>query len=146
MAAQEQFVAGLVGAYDQSTLDPLVATLPEAERGALLQDAPTGMEGRKALVEKAVTAIKAQGARRGRGPPPEERRLPQAGAGRLAPRAARGGRRPRRARAGLRHQRPPQRGPTMNDWLRSAPLSPPTPEARSTGNHPPPAGTGRRLQ
>ena len=63
MAAQEQFVAGLVGAYDQSTLDPLVASLPEAERGALLSDAPTGMEGRKALVEKAVTAIKAQGAR-----------------------------------------------------------------------------------
>ena len=63
MAAQEQFVAGLVGAYDQSTLDPLVGALPEAERGALLQDAPTGMEGRKALVEKAVAAIKAQGAR-----------------------------------------------------------------------------------
>ena len=63
MAAQEQFVAGLVGAYDQSTLDPLVSSLPEPERAALLQDAPTGMEGRKALVEKAVTAIKAQGAR-----------------------------------------------------------------------------------
>ena len=28
MAAQEQFVAGLVGAYDQSTLDPLVAHPP----------------------------------------------------------------------------------------------------------------------
>ena len=63
IGAQEQFVAGLVGAYDQSTLDPLVASLPEPERAALLQDAPAGMEGRKQLVERAVERIKAQGAR-----------------------------------------------------------------------------------
>jgi hypothetical protein len=121
MAAQEQFVAGLVGAYDQSTLDPLVSALPEAERGALLSDAPTGMEGRKALVEKAVQAIKAQGAREaeaklrksaafrkqvladwrrgahGEDDSPDEPELVASGVGTNGHRG----------------------GPTMNDWLRS---------------------------
>lgn len=121
MAAQEQFVAGLVGAYDQSTLDPLVSSLPEPERAALLQDAPTGMEGRKALVEKAVSAIKAQGAREaeaklrksaafrkqvladwrrgvhGEDDSPEEPELVASGVGTNGHRS----------------------GPTMNDWLRA---------------------------
>jgi hypothetical protein len=63
LSSQEQFTAALVGAYDQSTLDPLVAALPEPEREALLADVPTGMEGRKQIVERAVERIKAQGAR-----------------------------------------------------------------------------------
>ena len=125
MAAQEQFVAGLVGAYDQSTLDPLVGALPEPERAALLSDAPTGMEGRKALVEKAVASIKAQGAREA------EARLRKSAAFRkqvLAdwrrglhgdddapdePELVSG--------AGTNGHRG---GPSMNDWLRSAPLTP----------------------
>jgi hypothetical protein len=57
--ARDEFVAGLVGAYDQSTLDPLVAELPEPERATLLADVPTGMEGRKQVVERAVARIKA---------------------------------------------------------------------------------------
>jgi hypothetical protein len=118
MAAQEQFVAGLVGAYDQSTLDPLVSSLPEAERGALLQDAPTGMEGRKALVEKAVQAIKAQGAREA------EARLRKSAAFRKQVLAD--------WRRGLHGEEDApdepelvggtnghRSGPTMNDWLRA---------------------------
>ena len=118
MAAQEQFVAGLVGAYDQSTLDPLVASLPEPERAALLQDVPTGMEGRKALVEQAVTALKAQGAREA------EARLRKSAAFRKQVLAD--------WRRGLHGEEDApdepelvggtnghRAGPTMNDWLRS---------------------------
>lgn len=56
---QEEFVHGMVRAYDAVSLDPLVLALPEGEREAFLQDVPPGLDGRKALVERAIDRIKA---------------------------------------------------------------------------------------
>ena len=116
--AQEQFVTGMVRAYDGATLDPLVLALPEGERTSLLADVPPGLDGRRQLVESTLKRLEQ------RWRADEASKLKQSAAFRKQVLAEwRSGalgdadapdEDPELLPGGTAHRR----GPSMNDWLR----------------------------
>jgi len=56
--AQDGLIRTVAGAFDAAVLDPLLSALPKDEMQKIVGDGLTGMEGRKAAAEAAVTAIR----------------------------------------------------------------------------------------
>lgn len=53
-----QFIGTLAAEYDRAIVDPLILALPESERKSALEKAGPGIEGRKAVAQAALDALK----------------------------------------------------------------------------------------